>query len=123
MHHGPEWKIQQKLIEFLRIRGWLVKPLIGNKFQTGMPDLFCWHRKHGLRLIDVKNPARYTFTRAQRHDWPQFAEHGLGVWILTAATQEQYDLLFAPANWQQFWKRSWNLEIDDVERFWNADGV
>ena len=34
------------------------------------------------------------------------------MWILTAATQEQYDLLFKPPNWRDFWKPS--FEIPDV---------
>ena len=34
-------------------------------------------------------------------------------WILTAATQEQYDLLFKAPNWRDFWKPS--FEVPNVD--------
>jgi len=111
--HGPEYKIQTDLIEFLRIRGWLVERIIGNAFQSGLPDLFLHHPKWGSRWLDVKNPGRYSFTKAQRWKWPLWQSFGLGIWILTAATQEEYDKLFAPPNWTQFIKKSWKLPTQD----------
>jgi hypothetical protein len=107
--HGPEFKIQTALIEFLRARGWLVERLIGNAYQQGLPDIFIHHPKWGSRWIDVKNPGRYSFTTAQKWKWPRWESFGLGVWILTAATQEEYDKLFAPPNWRSFVKESWKL--------------
>lgn len=110
--HGPEWHIQQDLVQFLEARGWLVERMIGNAFQTGIPDLYCHHLRWEYRWIDVKVKGRYTFTKAQRAKWPEWEKSGVGIWILTAATQEQYDLLFAPPNWRQFWKPQWDVKVD-----------
>lgn len=110
--HGPEWHIQQDLVRFLKTRGWLVERLIGNAFQTGIPDLYCHHPKWGGRWIDVKQPDRYSLTKAQRRKWPEWERFGVGVWILTGAAQEQYDLLFQAPNWRAFWKRSWDKRPD-----------
>lgn len=110
--HGPEWYIQQALIQFLRDRGWLVEPTHGNLYQQGFPDLWCHHGKWGYRWIDCKQPGRYTFTKAQRVKWPLWEAYGVGIWILTAANQEQYDLLFKPPNWRYYWKASWGEPPD-----------
>jgi hypothetical protein len=113
--HGPEWHIQQDLIAFLEARGWLVERMIGNAFQTGVPDLYCHHPNWGYRWIDVKRPGKnYSFTKAQRRKWPEWESKGVGIWILNAATQEQYDLLFKKPNWRDYWKASWG-QIPDID--------
>src|SRR5690242_14290590 len=113
--HGPEWHIQQDLIEFLGIRQWHVEHTHGTSVQTGFPDLFIAHRKYGTRWIDVKNPARYSFTDAQRRKWPVWELFGIGIWILVAATQEEYDKLFGPPNWRDYWKPQWAIpEVDAI---------
>lgn len=115
--HGPEWHIQQRLIEYLRTRGWLVERVIGNAFQMGLPDLFAHHPKWGSRWIDVKVEGHYSFTRAQKHKWPLWEHFNLGIWILTDATQEEYDKLFAPPNWRQFVKVTWKvLSEEDIDQ-------
>lgn len=101
-----ECQIQCKLIEFLKARGWHVERMLANKFQTGIPDLFCYCRKWGMRWVEIKRRDRYSFTLRQRQKWPAWEKAGLGIWVLTAATQEQYDLLFKPPNWRQFWRPS-----------------
>ena len=53
--HGPEWKIQQELIRFLRARKWLVEVTQGNLYQKGFPDLYLSHTREGQRWVDVKN--------------------------------------------------------------------
>lgn len=108
--HGPEWKIQKELIKFLWIRGWLVEVMHGNLFQKGVPDLFIAHPKHGQRWIDVKNPVSYNFTRDQRIKWPNWEKYKVGIWILVAATEEEYDKLWQPPNMRDYWKASWDLE-------------
>jgi hypothetical protein len=114
--HGPEWHVQQDLIEYLQVRGWLVQSMHGNLYQTGVPDLYCHHPKWGARWIDCKNPEAYSFTRAQRIKWPLWEQYGVGIWILTAATQEQYDKLFARPNWRQFWKASWRMpDLSEID--------
>lgn len=106
--HGPEWYIQNDLIEYLETRGWLVERMIGNAFQKGVPDLFIHHPVHKYRWIDVKNPKSYSFTDEQKKKWPKWEAKGVGIWILTAATQEEYDKLFDKPNWRKFWKKSWD---------------
>lgn len=109
--HGPEWRIQQDLISFLEIRKWVVEVTNGNIYQVGFPDLFLVHKKYGTRWVDVKNPERYTFTPAQKLKWPLWHEHGVGIWILTAATADEYDKLFAEPNWKAYWKPQWDKEL------------
>lgn len=110
--HGPEWHIQNDLIKFLTARGWLVERMIGNAFQMGIPDLYAFHPRWRERWIDVKVKGRYSFTNAQKEKWPLWESFGIPIWILTAATQEEYDLLFAPPNWRQYWKPQWDTPID-----------
>ena len=115
--HGPEWFIQKDLIKYLRERGWLVEVMHGNAFQQGIPDLYVHHPRAGSRWIDVKNPKNYSFTKAQRRKWPLWDLFSCGIWILTAATQEEYDKLFDPPNWQDYWKESWVLpDLNDINK-------
>ena len=115
--HGPEWHIQRDLIEYLKARGWLVEVMHGNAFQQGIPDLFVHHPKWGSRWIDCKQPSNYTFTKAQRRKWPLWDRFGVGIWILTAADQGQYDKLFGLPNWRDYWKDSWKMPTtEDIDR-------
>lgn len=99
---GPEAIIQQDIIRYLRAREWFVKSTHGNEFQSGFPDLFCYHRSYGLRWVEVKNPEKYSFTNAQMECFPQFAAVQCGIWILVAANEVEYKKLFGPANWYQY---------------------
>jgi hypothetical protein len=112
--HGPEWFIQRDLVRYMREREWLVERMVGNAFQKGIPDLYCFRKDAGHRWIDIKAPGKYSFTDEQKKKWPLWDAAGIGIWILTAADQEQYDLLFAPPNWKQFWKESWG-RIPDID--------
>lgn len=121
--HGPEFFIQRDLVKYLEVRKWLVERMIGNAFQQGIPDLFLYHPKWGYRWVDVKRPGKnYSFTKAQKLKWPVWDSFGVGIWILTAATQEEYDKLFQPPNWKAFWKASWgdipNIDalLDELDR-------
>lgn len=96
---GPEAKIQQNLIRFLQVRGWYVKSTHGNQFQSGFPDLYASHPKYMSRWIEVKNATAYSFTNAQRIEFPLLAAHGVGIWILCDATDCEYNKLFKPPNW------------------------
>lgn len=115
---GPEWYIQRNIKAMLEARGWHVERLIGNAFQTGIPDLYCFHKKYGERWIDAKQPKHYNFTKAQRYKWPLWTAAGIGIWILVGATQEEYDKLFQRPNWQTYIKKSWKMptqaEIDKL---------
>jgi len=111
--HGPEWFIRRDLITYLEVRGWHVEIMIGNAYQFGIPDLYCFHRKWGERWIDVKNPKKYAFTRPQKAKWPEWERAGIGIWILVAATQEEYDKLFQPPNWRKYVKKNWKIPSQD----------
>lgn len=110
--HGPEWYIQRDLMRYMRERGWFIKRMTGNMFQSGVPDLYCFHKQWGERWIDVKNDGRYTFTEDQKREWPVWEDAGIGIWILVGATQDQYDLLFKPPNFRDYWKPQWTKEFN-----------
>jgi len=84
----------------------------GNAFQRGIPDLYLFRKDVGARWVDVKNPKRYSFTKPQRIKWPFWQSRGISIWILTAATQAEYDKLFAPPNWLEYWKPSWAMPTE-----------
>ena len=115
--HGPEWHIQKQLVEYLTNRGWYCEVMHGNAFQRGVPDLWLWNQRLDLfRWVDVKHPTRYSFTKEQRIKWPLWASLNIGIWILTAATQEEYDKLFGPPNWKDYWKASWKMPtLEDID--------
>jgi Holliday junction resolvase len=116
-----ELDIQRELVEFLRTRGWHVERMLGNAYQFGIPDLFCYHKKWGMRWVEVKRPSGWSFTLRQRQKWPEWERVGLGIWILTAANQEQYDLLFQPPNWRNFWKSSYAVPTtSDIDAMLDA---
>jgi hypothetical protein len=79
-----------------------VKSTHGNIYQYGFPDLYIAHRSYGVRWIEIKNPDGYRFTGAQLEFFHQLASAGVGVWVLTAATEDEYKKLFSPANWHYF---------------------
>lgn len=83
-------------------KGWFVKNTHGNQYQSGFPDLYCCHTSYAARWVEVKIADHYAFTAAQLTEFPKFCANGVGIWILTAATEEQYQLLFKPANWHMF---------------------
>lgn len=93
----PEAKIQKAVIEQLKINDWFVKNTHGNIYSSGLPDLYCAHKKYGQRWIEVKNPEAYSFTSAQRETFLLMAAAGVGIWIATDP-KEIPDLLFKPPN-------------------------
>jgi hypothetical protein len=100
--HGPEWKIQKDFIKFLKERRWHVERMVGNMMQKGIPDIYIAHLKHGQRWVDLKNPTSYDFTRAQIQKWPVWDAKGIGIWIITG--DHDYEKLFEPPNWHEYWK-------------------
>jgi len=104
---GPERIIQNDFVDMLKIKDWFVIETHGNEFCMGLPDLYCAHSRHGARWIEVKNPLAYRFTAAQLDVFPHLAAKGIGIWIVTAASEFEYQKLFRPANWYTFlnvWK-------------------
>ena len=104
-HHrndGPEGKIQVDVEDMLRREGWLVMRTHGNMFSVGWPDDYATHSRYGPRWIEIKNPESFSFTAAQLEFFPKLVANGSGVWILVAATQVEYEKLFAKCNWWQY---------------------
>ncbi|MHC4188370.1 MAG: hypothetical protein ACYSUB_01620 [Planctomycetota bacterium] len=112
--HGPEYIIQRDVMAFLRARGWWVERTHGNLFQKGFPDLYIAHHKFGQRWLDIKNPVSHTYTKAQCQKWPIWHQFGIGIWIIVAATEEEYDKLFKPPNWANYWKPRYDEYLMDV---------
>lgn len=110
--HGPEYNIQRKLVSYLKDRGWLVERMAMGAFMSGIPDLYVYHPKYGPRWLEVKQKVHYTLTKAQRIKFPIWEHYGIGIWILTDSTEEEYDKLFRPPNWREFWKAEWTDEMD-----------
>ena len=98
---GPEAIIQKAIVKFLENKGWWVKATHGNAHTDGWPDLFCSHPMDGNRWVEVKLPDMKgsKFTKAQLRDFPHFNNISGGVWILTAATEDEYQKLYKPSNW------------------------
>jgi hypothetical protein len=106
MHRSnPETQLADRLKRFLEARGWTVLNTHGNAFQKGLPDKYCLHDKYKQRWIEVKNADRYHFTKAQLEVFPIIDRCRVGIWILTAATEEEYDKLFHEPNWKDYLKR------------------
>jgi hypothetical protein len=101
---GPEAIIQAALVKYLNIRDWNVMETHGNLYQRGFPDLYCTHEKHKQRWIEVKNPDAYSFTNSQIEFFPLISKGCNGIWILTAATDEEYQKLWEPPNWWKYLK-------------------
>ena len=99
----PEQKIRAAIIKYLEARQWYVVIIIGNKLQMGLPDLFIAHQNFGQRWVEIKNPEKYSFTRAQKENFPRMVAHGVGVWIMTEATDREYEVLFKPYNLYKYW--------------------
>lgn len=109
MAKRPEAKLQDRIVDFLKDRGWLVTETHGNAFQKGIPDLFCWNQQLGIfRWVDVKRRERHEYTQHQCQTWVLWEKHGLGVWIMMEPTDEEYGKLFEPPNFREYWKPRYN---------------
>ena len=117
----PEDKVRDAIRDLLDGLGWRSHIMHGNAYQYGIPDLYVIHREYGTRWIDAKVEGRYNFTKHQKNLWPIWHfQYKVGIWILTAGTMEQYDLLFQAPNWLDYWKDSWGdprnyLEGPDID--------
>jgi hypothetical protein len=96
-HDRVEAGIQERIENKLKIHDWYVKSTHGNIYQAGFPDLFCAHVSYGQRWAEVKNPAGYKFTPAQRKNFLLMTAAGVGIWIVTSELQVP-DIFFKPPN-------------------------
>lgn len=99
---GPERIIQDAIKDFLAVRGWVVMETHGNMYQCGFPDLYIAHRDFGAKWVEVKNPKAYAFTPAQDEYFHKLASCKVPIWILVAATDNEYRKLFGPPNWYTY---------------------
>jgi hypothetical protein len=113
--HGKEFGIQAEVVKFLKTRGWHVERLVGGAFQSGLPDLFACHLKFGFRFIEIKYEDSYHFTKAQKWKFPLLVANGCGIWILTEASEEQYDRLFKEPNLWDYLKRKDCLNVKELD--------
>lgn len=81
---GPEAAVERDISEKLRARAWLVIPLHGSTYQAGMPDLMCFHKDYGVRMLEVKDPNRkgFLFTGGQLDKFAKLNRHGCPVIIV-----------------------------------------
>lgn len=101
----PEAKLADRLKKFLEDHDWVVMNIHGNLYQKGLPDKYCFHQKYKQRWVEVKVPTRYKFTNSQIINFPLIDRCGIGIWILTADTEEEYGKLFAKPNWKKYLKK------------------
>ncbi len=101
---GPEARIQKAVMTMLYHKGWYIVVIPGSKFLSGMPDLYVTHSRYGSRLVEIKLPNMKgsRFTPAQLEKFPKLAANGSGIWILTAATEDEYEKLFKRQNWSLY---------------------
>ena len=100
----PEAKIQDSIVKMLTLLGWYVHETHGSMFQSGFPDMYATHSRYGPRWVEVKLPDMKgsKFTPAQMECFPKFCANGSGIWVLTAATDFEYQKLFKPYNWYHY---------------------
>jgi len=101
---GPEALIVDKIRKMMAYKGWYIKVMHGNAYQSGFPDLFCTHTRYGIRLVEVKDPNRTgdVFTPAQHIEFPKISANGTGIWVLTGDSDGEYEKLFTAPNWYQY---------------------
>jgi hypothetical protein len=100
---GPEAIIQRDIIKFLQERKWTVRVMHASALVFGLPDLLAWHKKHGQRWIEIKNPESYSFTDAQIQTFVEWTECRIPFYILTAATEREYQKLFGKPNFVEYY--------------------
>lgn len=98
----PESKIQSEVIDYLKIRDWFVRPVGPSAASCGWPDLYAAHKRYGPRWIEIKRPVGFSFTPAQIDTFPLLYAHGVGVWVVVAATDIEIQKLFQPPNWHYY---------------------
>ena len=91
----PEARIQDKIIEMLKLKEWTVIRTHGNKYQCGFPDIYAYHRLYKDRWIEVKQEDQISYTEYQLYYFPKIRR----VWILTGHTYNDYKKLFKMPNY------------------------
>jgi len=92
-----EKKIQERITKALKAESWFVKWTHGNRYQSGVPDLYCHHKVYGPRWVEVKKPTGSRLEDTQYELFTAWEERRIGVWVLTDA---DLHLLLEPPNWR-----------------------
>jgi hypothetical protein len=91
--------------------GWVVINVHGNAFTKGLPDKYCVDitprnssgKTFGQRWIELKRPTVGRYTIDQVYTFPLIERAGIGVWVVTEATELAYNSVVAgPPNWRNF---------------------
>jgi hypothetical protein len=106
-----ESTLQTEIKHHLERLGWAVHNMHGNKYQRGIPDLYCWHDTLKQRWVEVKRKEGYHFTDHQLRVFPTI--EGAGIWIMRST--DEYDKLFGPPNWREFLKPNDHKKIEAFE--------
>ena len=111
---APELIIRTDIRTMLADKGWYALITHGTIYSSGLPDIYATHSRYGARWIEVKDPERTgdVFTAAQHDVFPKICANGSGVWVLVAATEEEYQKLFKKCNWYMYlsaWTRTKGL--------------
>ncbi len=106
---GPESPIKAAIKAYMELRGWYVIVTHGNMYQSGLPDLYCIHQSYRDRWVEVKYKGKYEFTPAQLKTFPEFAQRGIGIWVLAMHDHKnadellmEYRKLWEPPNFYQY---------------------
>jgi len=104
MKKGPEKLIQEAIERMFRAYGWYILRTHGSMYQSGFPDDYVTHSRYGARWVEVKDPTRTgeIFTPAQLDTFPKLCANGAGVWVLTMASDLEYQKVFDRPNWIYF---------------------
>lgn len=81
----PEKKLEHAVRNYLHSQGWYTVKMHGNKFQSGIPDLYCAHPKYGQRWIELKTRDG-VMTSAQCRTFPKFHKAGVKIFIIGAVS-------------------------------------
>jgi len=95
----PEDRIATAIKKKLREEGWDYIKTHGNQFQSGLPDLYAFHKVYGTRWIETKTMTGH-LTQAQRVVFNKFHKRGVSIYIMTSV--KDYPCLFKPSNWYWF---------------------
>ena len=101
MRQKIEQEGQSRLVKELTKRGWYCIKLHGNKYQSGLPDLMCINKYHGIIFIECKKPGG-VLSDVQIAVFNKMSKHGAKIWILH--DEHDLDCLYKNPNWQSFLK-------------------
>lgn len=102
----PESILQEKIRDHLRGKGFFVQNIHGNKFQSGLPDLYCHCTKYPHRWVEIKTPDRARefnggLSPRQMAVFGEMASYGIEIWVLTSV--HDWTLLIHPqGNWRKY---------------------